>query len=74
MFLFSGSFFPLARYSPALGWIVRVTPLYHGVELSRAAATGRAGPVVLLHIAYLLAVGGAGLVVATRRIERLLRP
>jgi lipooligosaccharide transport system permease protein len=74
MFLFSGSFFPLSRYPAALRTIVQLTPLYHGVELERAAASGRFGLGSLLDAAYLLALGAAGLVVASRRLERLLRP
>ena len=74
MFLFSGSFFPLSRYPSALRVIVQLTPLYHGVELERAAASGRFGPGSLVDAAYLLVLGSAGLVVAARRIERLLRP
>jgi lipooligosaccharide transport system permease protein len=74
MFLFSGSFFPLSRYPSALQAIVQVTPLYHGVELVRAAASGRFGIGQVVNGAYLLAMGCAGLVVAARRIERLLRP
>jgi lipooligosaccharide transport system permease protein len=37
LFLFSATFYPLSVYSPAAQWIVRATPLYHGVELMRAA-------------------------------------
>jgi lipooligosaccharide transport system permease protein len=73
MFLFSGSFFPLSRYSPSLRLVVQLTPLYHGVELERAAATGHFRAGSLIDVMYLLALGGAGLVVAARRIERLLR-
>jgi lipooligosaccharide transport system permease protein len=54
--------------------VVQLTPLYHGVELERAAAGGSFGVGSLVDAAYLLALGAAGLVVAARRIERLLRP
>jgi lipooligosaccharide transport system permease protein len=74
MFLFSGSFFPLSRYPDSLRVVVQLTPLYHGVELERAAASGRFGAGSLLDAAYLLALGAAGLAVAARRIERLLCP
>ncbi len=74
MFFFSGSFFPLSRYPAALRVIVQCTPLYHGVELERAAASGRFGLGTLVDALYLLVLGAAGLVVAARRIERLLRP
>ena len=74
LFLFSGSFFPLSRYSPVVRVIVQCTPLYHGVELSRSAASGRWDPGAAVNVAYLLVAGFAGLIVASRRIEKLLLP
>ena len=74
MFLFSGSFFPLSRYPSALRFVVQLTPLYHGVELERAAASGRFGIGTAVDALYLLVLGTGGLVVAARRIERLLCP
>jgi lipooligosaccharide transport system permease protein len=74
MFLFSGSFFPLSRYSPVLRAVVTLTPLYHGVELERAAATGQFGRGNVLDALYLAALGTAGLVLAARRITKLLCP
>jgi lipooligosaccharide transport system permease protein len=74
MFLFSGSFFPLSRYSSVLRFAVQLTPLYHGVELERAAASGRFGVGTAVDALYLLLLGSGGLVVAARRIERLLCP
>lgn len=35
MVLFSGSFFPIANLGSALAWCARVTPLWHGVNLTR---------------------------------------
>ncbi len=35
LFLFSGSFFPIHNLGDALGWVARVTPLWHGVNLTR---------------------------------------
>ena len=35
MFLFSGAFFPIANLAAPLEWLARMTPLWHGVELSR---------------------------------------
>ena len=72
MFLFSATFFPLATYPDAVQWVVQVTPLYHGVALERALMLGEVGPGLLLHVAYLLALGLLGLVGAARRIEKLL--
>jgi lipooligosaccharide transport system permease protein len=35
LFLFSGAFFPIANLGPVLEWVARLTPLWHGVNLSR---------------------------------------
>ena len=72
MFLFSATFFPLATYPDALQWVVRATPLYHGVALERALMIGDVGWGVLAHVGYLLVLGVLGVVGASRRLERLL--
>ncbi len=72
MFLFSATFFPLATYPGVVQWIVQATPLYHGVALERALMLGEVGPGLLVHVAYLAALGLLGLVGAARRIEKLL--
>jgi lipooligosaccharide transport system permease protein len=72
MFLFSATFFPLTTYPDALQWLVRLTPLYHGVALERALMLGDVGWGVLGHVAYLLVLGAVGVVGAARRLERLL--
>ncbi len=55
MFLFSGTFFPITQLP---GWIQPVaylTPLWHGVELTRAAALGIAPAwSAWVHVGYLL--------------------
>ena len=33
--LFSGAFFPITNLGPVLEWVARLTPLWHGVSLSR---------------------------------------
>ena len=35
LFLFSGAFFPITNLGPVLEWVARLTPLWHGVNLSR---------------------------------------
>src|SRR5690606_29079779 len=40
MFLFSGTFFPVARLPDWLEPVARATPLWHAVELCRGATTG----------------------------------
>ncbi len=72
MFLFSATFFPLSTYPEALQWLVRLTPLYHGVALERALMLGDVGWGVLAHVGYLLVLGVLGVVGASRRLERLL--
>ncbi len=72
MFLFSGTFFPLNSSPDLLQWLVRLTPLYHGVELTRGCALGTLGWWSLVSVAYLAAMGTIGLRVASRRIGLLL--
>jgi lipooligosaccharide transport system permease protein len=72
MFLFSATFYPLSQYPPGLQWLVQLTPLYHGVELVRGLMLGLVDASLLGHAAFLAAMGAVGVVVAARRIERLL--
>ncbi len=72
MFLFSASFYPLDVYPEPVQILVQVTPLYQGVALLRDLTLGAVAPDLLPHAVYLLAMGLAGLWVATRRISRLL--
>lgn len=72
LFLFSATFYPLSTYPDAVEWVVRCTPLYQGVDLLRSLALGTVGWDDLGHVAYLLAMGLAGLAVTSRRLERLL--
>ena len=72
LFLFSATFYPLSVYSPAAQWIVRATPLYHGVALCRAFSFGELSWALLTHVAYLLAMGAVGLVISSRRLGVLL--
>lgn len=74
LFLFSATFFPLERYPGPLAWVVRATPLYQGVALERALAFGDVRPTLLVHVAYLTAVGAVGVRVAASRLGRLLQP
>jgi lipooligosaccharide transport system permease protein len=72
LFLFSATFYPLDTYPPALQLVVRVTPLYQGVDLIRSLTVGAISPVLLVHVAYLSVMGLAGLFVVSRRLDRLL--
>ena len=75
MFLFSGTFFPITQLP---GWVQPVaylTPLWHGVQLTRSVALDIAtawSPV--MHLGYLLAWFAVGVVMAVRLMDRKMRP
>lgn len=75
MFLFAGTFFPLSAVPGYLQWIGWLTPVWHGVELSRWVTYGTpmTSSMALVHVGYLAAVTVAGVVVGMRRYERRLR-
>jgi lipooligosaccharide transport system permease protein len=72
MFLFSGTFYPLDAYPEALRTLVQLTPLYQGVDLLRSLAVGVVGPNAIVEVAYLAIMGIAGLLVVSRRLDKLL--
>jgi lipooligosaccharide transport system permease protein len=72
MFMFSATFYPISVLPEAVEWIVRVLPLYHGIELIRALTTGAVGAYQLVNVAYLVTMGLVGLVISSRRIDGLL--
>ena len=72
LFLFSGTFAPVASYPAGFRLCVQLTPLYHGVELIRGLTTGSVHPVLLVHAGYLLVMTILGLLIAGRRMGRLL--
>ena len=72
MFMFSATFYPISVYPEALEWIVRCLPLYHGIELIRSLTTGTVGAFQLVNVAYLATMGLVGMLIASRRIDKLL--
>ena len=76
LFLFSGTFFPLAQLPVYLQWIGWISPLWHGTELGRVLSYGAYEHVWLttVHVVYLLAitVGGwrAAQIVMKRRLDK----
>jgi lipooligosaccharide transport system permease protein len=72
LFLFSGTFFPVSAYPPALQLVVQLTPLYQGVDLLRSLITGHIDASILVHIVYLTVMGLIGLAVVARRLDKLL--
>lgn len=74
MFLFSGTFFPLASmpiYLQPIGW---VSPLWHATELGRESAFdyGIGTTMVLVHLVFLLTLVVLGIVLSMRQFERRL--
>ena len=74
LFLFSGVFFPLTRLPPGLRAAAWLTPLFHGVELTRALTLGTVESSWYVHVGYLVAMTAAGVAAAIRTFERRLRP
>ena len=72
LMLFSGVFFPVDRLPLVLEVLAWLTPLWHGVELCRAAAHGSFAPFDLVHLAVLLLVIAAGWVYARAGMTRRL--
>ena len=73
MFLFSGTFFPVSQLPALIRPVAYITPLWNGVELTRAAGLGtaQAWPVVA-HLAVLAVYVVAGTWAATSRFGRRL--
>ena len=74
LFLFSATFYPLSVYPDWLQVVAHLSPLYHGVAVIRGLMLGDVGLFMLGHVAFLGAMGVAGLAVANRRLVTLLTP
>jgi lipooligosaccharide transport system permease protein len=72
LFLFSGTFVPAQGYPTVLRWVVEVSPLYRAVDLLRGITTGSGGWLRMVDLGYLLAATILGLLIASRRMGRLL--
>jgi lipooligosaccharide transport system permease protein len=72
LFLFSATFYPASTYGSIGRVLLQFSPLYHGVTLVRAANEGIWSWAIIGHVAFLVAMSATGLVIAARRLERLL--
>ena len=73
LFLFGGAFFPLAKLPALLQAVAWLTPLAHGVALTRGLTLGRLDLASgALHLAVLLLYTGAGLLAASLTLHRRL--
>ncbi len=77
LFLFSGTFFPVSSLPVALQAVGWLTPLYHGVALTRGLSLGTAfdDPLVaLIHVAVLVGFAGIGTWATIRTVgQKLVR-
>jgi lipooligosaccharide transport system permease protein len=71
IFLFSATFFPTSSYG-SVAWVVNLSPLYHGVELVRAAHAGRFDATLPIHAGVLIGLTILAGIVVQRRMARLL--
>lgn len=75
MYLFSGTLFAIDQLPAGLQVVAKVLPVWHGVELARAATTGSADfGSVLVHVGVLLAYLGAGCAWGVRAFAGRLTP
>lgn len=73
LFLFSGTFFPIEQLPEAVRIVAYVTPLYHGVALTRGLALATLDlPTAAIHVGVLLAFFVAGLVASSIRFPQRL--
>jgi lipooligosaccharide transport system permease protein len=74
MYLFAGAMFPISQLPRPFRVVAYVTPLYHGVELSRGFALGTIDSASLGHVAVLSAFIAGGYLWARRTYPRRLSP
>ncbi|GAA2994851.1 ABC transporter permease [Actinokineospora diospyrosa] len=72
MFLFSTTFYPITVYPEGVQFAVKCFPLYHAIEVMRALCTGFVDVSLLGHLAYFVVMAAVGVVVASRRLGKLL--
>jgi lipooligosaccharide transport system permease protein len=73
LFLFSGAFFPVSNLPDGIEWLAWVSPLWHGVDLTRMLTLGTVDAgLALVHLVYLTLLAGVGWWWAVRRLTRRL--
>jgi ABC-type multidrug transport system permease subunit len=71
MFLFSGAFFPVSNLNAWMEALAKVTPLWHGVDLTRMLTLGEVDwSMAAVHVAYLAGMAFLGWLWAVRRLTR----
>jgi lipooligosaccharide transport system permease protein len=73
LFLFSGAFFPISNLSTPMEWFARITPLWHGVDLTRMLVLGQVDvALALVHVVYLAVLTALGWMLTVRLLTRRL--
>jgi lipooligosaccharide transport system permease protein len=72
IFLFSGTFYPVSIYPPALQVLVWFSPLFHGIEMTRSLMLGILDGGLAIHVLVLVVYTVIGFVVCSRRLNVLL--
>lgn len=74
LFLFSGTFFPIEQLPDQIEWVAWLTPLFHGVALTRALAIGNDLNLATLgiHLAVVLGMVAIGTFAAFRTFKKRL--
>jgi len=71
LFLFSGTFFPLAIYPEPVQWFIQALPLWQAIELIRGLTLGILNMAMLGHVLYFVVMIIGGLYFTTRRLTAL---
>jgi lipooligosaccharide transport system permease protein len=75
LFLFSGTFFPISSLPIVLQGVAWLTPLFHGVALTRGLSLGTIGEdpmAAAVHLAYLVTLAAIGVRLTVRNLGRRL--
>lgn len=71
LFLFSGAFFPISNLDPWLETLAKLTPLWHGVDLTRMLTLGDVDwSMATVHVVYLVVLAVVGWFWAIRRLTK----
>jgi len=71
LFLFSGAFFPIQNLNRFMEAFAKITPLWHGVDLTRMLTLDNVDlTTALVHVVYLATLAVAGWFWAVRRLTR----
>lgn len=74
LFLFSGTFYPLAVLPGYLQWIGWLSPIWHGTELARVVSFSYAEPgwLTVVHVLFLAALALVGYLLSVRNFRKRL--